>query len=432
MSGKFGHQPVLWVKKTTTPHTTTQTTAASVSAAANSESGGSALPSSHSSGSTTPELKEGASTNVNSEPNRNVSSVVASSVTPPTSPSIASGTKSNKPSTSSSEVSGTSQQQKKQGNKKAHASKGSSTNNNTSAAASISQTHVSNSNEQHYGSLVKNKTKAIIRNIPYNFTEEDFIGKCVPRSFLVEKTNTVSSGSDNSSISSTKIIYDPKKINWSDFHCGYKTTTQVFPSIAYLNFANVNLLHQFRNEFMELAKSTQLSTLQASVTLSKDDEDEDATPLLPNTSNPTTNSSIWRETTMTMEYCPLQMVPKPKKKDPRDGTIFKDEHYLKFLEQLKQPKELTLQPLSLDNSSTTSGLGLDASDSHSEGSSSSKKSSAIPLALGGVGSSAYYDRKSDEPIITPLLKELLEKKNKKQAVKTAKRGGKTSQYKRKY
>ncbi|KAG2388323.1 hypothetical protein C9374_000487 [Naegleria lovaniensis] len=430
MSGKFGPQPVLWVKKTSN----------TASVPSSQESGSSSSDNNNESSVTSPvhttSNSESSSIHTTSPPmNTNVPAVSS----PPTSPSSTTTlSKSNKPSTSSAEVSTTTgsgsttaQPQKKQGNKKAQHPKASATNSNT-AAASISQSHVSNSNEQHYGSLVKNKTKTIIRNIPYNFTEEDFIGKCVPRSFLVEKTTT---SGDNSSISGTKIIYDPKKINWSDFHCGYKTTTQVFPSIAYLNFATVNLLHQFRNEFMELTKnSSQISTLQ-SVPLNKDDEDEDATPSLPNTSSSTTNSSIWRETTMTMEYCPLQMVPKPKKKDPRDGTIFKDEHYLKFLEQLKQPKELTLQPLSLDNSSTTSGLGLDAGDSHSEGSSSSKKSSTnVPLALGGVGSSAYYDKKSDEPIITPLLKELLEKKSKKQANsgQRAKRGGKTSQYKRKY
>ncbi|EFC46991.1 predicted protein [Naegleria gruberi] len=304
-----------------------------------------------------------------------------------------------------------------------------------------------NNNEQHYGSLLKNKTKVIIRNIPYNFTEQDFIVKCAPKSFVTEQVKqqqppVVASATPTSEPSTPTLpeiphfIYDPKKITWSDFHVGHKTMTQVFSSIAYLNFASVSLLHQFKNEFYEELKSKQSVALSSSVQITDDDVDESPVPTLA-----ATNTSIWRETPMTIEYCPLQMVPKPKKKDPRDGTIFKDEHYLRFLEQLKQPKDLTLQPLSLDNSSTTSGLGLDGGES-SDGSTSSKKlGTNIPLALGGVGASSSYTKKTDEPIISPLLKELLEKKNKKGANQNndpnkpkgnnPKKSGKP-QYKRKY
>lgn len=45
-----------------------------------------------------------------------------------------------------------------------------------------------------------------------------------------------------------------------------------------------------------------------------------------------------------MEYAPFQKIPKrrTRKKDPKCGTIEQDPEYLKFLESLEQPEEVSL------------------------------------------------------------------------------------------
>lgn len=127
------------------------------------------------------------------------------------------------------------------------------------------------------------KTKVVIRNLPHNLPEKEFFE-------LISKYKT--------------------KINWSNYIPGQSTSLYVRPSIAFLNFTNVEDLYEFAKEF------------DGHILITKKG----------------------KKHKISVEFAPFQKISDNQigSDDPRRGTILKDENYLKFLEQLEKPPEKIL------------------------------------------------------------------------------------------
>jgi hypothetical protein len=162
------------------------------------------------------------------------------------------------------------------------------------------------------GSRKRIKTKIIVRNLPYNLTQENFIQQ-LPQKYKMPPTFST---------------LHPSIIDWFYYAPGSVTNLYTLPSVAYLNFTNTDDLVRFSEEVNGMPFS--VTTIEAVA----------STDGVIGTENTTT---VKKELKCLIEFAPFQKISNDVKgmKDPRMGTIEQDEDYIKFLEEMDKPVQKT-------------------------------------------------------------------------------------------
>jgi hypothetical protein len=216
--------------------------------------------------------------------------------------------------------------------------------------------HHSQRVREELGSRKKNKLKVIVRNLPPTMTEQQFLS-VIPSKFtqkiikvIEEKENeqkaesvsvqgqdSINNNAENtdSDASNGKVaqaskevfIFDPKMVDWFAYRQGipsFKKHSVYSKSLAYIQFTKKDYLYQFKDEVHGMVLKDIIKQNSGENTV--------------NTHSKGSGTDLMR---CFVEYAPYQGVSNDKKgsNDPREGTIFEDAHYKKFLEELQKPKE---------------------------------------------------------------------------------------------
>ncbi|KAL0479438.1 hypothetical protein AKO1_007667 [Acrasis kona] len=161
---------------------------------------------------------------------------------------------------------------------------------------------------QPLGSRKRNKTKLVVRNLPYNLKEENFIQQ-LPQRYKMPPTF---------------VNLHPSIIDWFYYASGTTSNLYTVPSVAYLNFVNTDEVFRFTDDVN--LKTFSVVTIDSNNDTSNDD------------------SIAKNELKCLVEYAPFQKISNDTKglRDPRMNTIEQDEDYISFQESLNKKVQKTI------------------------------------------------------------------------------------------